>query len=92
MGMDSAITGIAGIGVIICAVAFVLGTVIVFRVRENVSRVVLADAAFYPMVGVFLTTALLRETSIRFDIALLAGLLGILSTVGLSRVLTKGRR
>ncbi|WP_448851747.1 MnhF protein [Corynebacterium sp. 335C] len=89
---ETAVQVISGIGIVICGLAFVLGAVIVFKVKENVSRAVLADAAFYPMVGVFLTTALLRETAIRFDIAMLAGLLGILSTVGLSRVLSKGRR
>ncbi len=89
---ETAVQVISGIGIVICGIAFIMGAVIVFLVKENVSRAVLADAAFYPMVGVFLTTALLRETAIRFDIAMLAGLLGILSTVGLSRVLSKGRR
>ncbi|MDO4609552.1 MnhF protein [Corynebacterium sp.] len=89
---ETAVQVISGIGIVICGIAFIMGAVIVFLVKENVSRAVLADAAFYPMVGVFLTTALLRETAIRFDIAMLAGLLGILSTVGLARVLSKGRR
>lgn len=80
------------IGVIICAVALLMGVILIFRVRGNVSRAVLADAAFYPMVGVFLCTALLGTTAITFDIAMLAGLLGILSTVGLARVISRGRR
>lgn len=89
---ETAVTIIAGIGVAVCATAFLLGVILVFRIRDNVSRTVLADAAFYPMVGVFLTTALLRDTAITFDIAMLAGLLGILSTVGLARVISRGRR
>ncbi|MDO5030789.1 MAG: MnhF protein [Corynebacterium sp.] len=86
------VTFIGGVGVALCAIALLLGVVLIFRVPGNVSRAVLADAAFYPMVGVFLTTALLRATAITFDIAMLAGLLGILSTVGLSRVISRGRR
>lgn len=86
------VTFIGGIGVTLCAIALLLGVVLIFRVPGNVSRAVLADAAFYPMVGVFLTAALLRATAITFDIAMLAGLLGILSTVGLSRVISRGRR
>lgn len=86
------VTFIGGIGVALCALALLLGVVLIFRVPGNVSRAVLADAAFYPMVGVFLTTALLRATAITFDIAMLAGLLGILSTVALSRVISRGRR
>ncbi|MEJ5918914.1 MULTISPECIES: monovalent cation/H+ antiporter complex subunit F [unclassified Corynebacterium] len=89
---ETAITVISGIGIGICALAFLLGVILIFRVRGNVSRAVLSDAAFYPMVGVFLTTALIRDTAITFDIAMLAGLLGILSTVGLSRVISRGRR
>ena len=89
---ETAVTIIASTGVVLCALAFFLGVILVFRLRDNISRTVVADAAFYPMVGVFLTTALLRETAITFDIAMLAGLLGILSTVGLSRVISRGRR
>lgn len=86
------VTFIGGLGVVLCAFALVLGVVLIFRVPGNVSRAVLADAAFYPMVGVFLSTALVRATAITFDIAMLAGLLGILSTVGLARVISRGRR
>ncbi len=88
----TAVQVISGIGIALCAVALLVGVVLIFRVKGNVSRAVLADAAFYPMVGVFLTTAMLRTTAITFDIAMLAGLLGILSTVGLARVISRGRR
>ncbi|WP_295624714.1 monovalent cation/H+ antiporter complex subunit F [uncultured Corynebacterium sp.] len=89
---ETAVTVIGGIGVALCSLAFLLVAVLVFRVKGNVSRAVMADVAFFSMVGVFLATALFRETAITFDIALLAGLLGILSTVGLSRVISRGRR
>ncbi|MBC6821927.1 MULTISPECIES: MnhF protein [Corynebacterium] len=88
----TAVQVISGIGIALCSVALLVGVVLIFRVKGNVSRAVLADAAFYPMVGVFLTTAMLRTTAITFDIAMLAGLLGILSTVGLARVISRGRR
>ncbi len=87
-----AVEWLAGIAIAMCSLALFLGVLVIFRVRDNVSRAVLADAALYPMVGVFLTTALLRSTSITFDIAMLAGLMGILSTVGLARVVSRGRR
>lgn len=88
----TAVQVISGIGIALCSVALLVGVVLIFRVKGNVSRAVLSDAAFYPMVGVFFTTAMLRTTAITFDIAMLAGLLGILSTVGLARVISRGRR
>ena len=88
----TAVQVISGIGIALCAVALLVGVVLIFRVKGNVSRAVLADAAFYPMVGVFLTTAMLRTTAIPCALAMLAGLLGILSTVGLARVISRGRR
>ncbi|OFN53757.1 MnhF protein [Corynebacterium sp. HMSC055G02] len=88
----TAVQVISGIGIALCSVALLVGVVLIFRVKGNVSRAVLSDTAFYPMVGVFLTTAMLRTTAITFDIAMLAGLLGILSTVGLARVISRGRR
>ncbi|MFD5868279.1 monovalent cation/H+ antiporter complex subunit F [Corynebacterium sp. NPDC060344] len=89
---DQVVHIVGGIGVALCSLAFLLVVIQVFRVKGNVSRAVMADVAFFSMVGVFLTTALFRETAITFDIAMLAGLLGILSTVGLSRVISRGRR
>ncbi|MBV7294463.1 MnhF protein [Corynebacterium sp. TAE3-ERU12] len=79
-------------GVVICSAAFIMAAAAASRARENVSRAVMADAVLFAMVGVFLTSALMRVTAVRFDIAMLAGLLGVLSTVGLARVLTRGRR
>ncbi|MFC3849332.1 monovalent cation/H+ antiporter complex subunit F [Corynebacterium hansenii] len=89
---ETLVHAVGGIGVALCSVAFLITVILVFRVKGNVSRAVMSDVAFFSMVGVFLTTALFRETAITFDIAMLAGLLGILSTVGLSRVISRGRR
>lgn len=89
---ETAVQVIATAGIVLCALALLLGVVLIFKVKGNVSRAVLADAAFYPMVGVFLTSSLIRSTAITFDIAMLAGLLGILSTIGLARVISRGRR
>lgn len=83
---------IATVGIVLCALALLLGVVLIFKVKGNVSRAVLADAAFYPMVGVFLTASLIHSSFITFDIAMLAGLLGILSTISLARVVSRGRR
>ncbi|MDK6923895.1 hypothetical protein QP271_25190, partial [Escherichia coli] len=63
----TAVQVISGIGIALCSVALLVGVVLIFRVKGNVSRAVLSDAAFYPMVGVFLTTAMLRTTAITFD-------------------------
>lgn len=89
---DSVVHVVGGIGVALCSLAFVLVVIQIFRVRGNVSRAVMSDVAFFSMLGVFLTTALFRHTAITFDIAMLGGLLGILSSVGLARVISRGRR
>lgn len=83
---------LAPIAIVIIVVAALLGTIQVARGPDDASRAVCGDLLFFCAIAVFLTTGVLRSTSVLFDVALLATLSGILATAALARMLTRGRR
>lgn len=88
----SLFTIIISICIVIAGISLLANLVLLISVQKDTSRAVLADMVFYTMAFVFLLWALLNPTSITYEVALLAGLLGLISTVSVGRILSKGRR
>ena len=80
------------VGIAAFALCIAVGLVIIVRTRSAAVRNVMSDLIFYGMVGVFLVWSVFADVSIVFEVAVLAALLGGLSTVSLARMLSKGRR
>lgn len=74
------------------ATAALLGLVQVMTAPNDASRAVVGDLIYFCAVGVFIMIALDYESVVIFDVASVAALLGILTTIALSRILTRGRR
>ena len=51
-----------------------------------------SDLLYFCAVGIVVMGAMATGSSITFDIAAIAAMIGILATVALSRILTRGRR
>lgn len=85
-------TVLAAIAVVIVVISATIGTVQVARGPDDASRAVCGDLLFFCAIAIFVTTGVLRSTSVLFDVALLAMLSGILATAALARMLTGGRR
>lgn len=79
----------------ICMFAFSLlsALVLILRTKDFLTRVVLSDMVFYSMIAIYLIWVLNNSTSIAFEIALLAAVLGgVLPTLSMARIISKGRR
>ncbi|AHI04060.1 monovalent cation/H+ antiporter complex subunit F [Corynebacterium falsenii] len=59
---------------------------------NDARRAVTADIVFMAMAGLFLCYTLLNRSSITYEVAMFAGLFGVLSTVAYARIITRGRR
>ena len=59
---------------------------------DPASRAVVGDLVFFSGVGIIVLIGLLNESAAAVDAALIAAVLGILATVALARILTRGRR
>ena len=59
---------------------------------DAASAAVVGDLIFFGGIGILLLLSVVRESAAVVDAALLAALLGILATVALARIITRGRR
>ncbi|MDQ3358251.1 MAG: monovalent cation/H+ antiporter complex subunit F [Actinomycetota bacterium] len=78
--------------VAILTLAAVLGIARVMTATDDATRAVVGDLVYFCAVGVMIMMLMATDSAVTFDVALIAALLGILSTIALSRILTRGRR
>ncbi|MCK7637354.1 cation:proton antiporter [Corynebacterium pygosceleis] len=88
----SALTVVVAVSVVMMTLALLASLALLLKNGEDTTRAVLADKVFYTMIAIFVTWTFINPTSISYEIPLLAGLLGLLTTVSLARILSKGRR
>lgn len=87
-----AVTTIAWICMITLGVAILLGLVRIATAEDAASRAIVGDLVFFSGIGIMMCLSVLDESSVAMDAAALASILGILATVALARILTRGRR
>ncbi|MYM19139.1 transporter [Brevibacterium sp. 5221] len=78
--------------ILLLAAAIVLGIVRAVTAKDSGSRAVVGDLVYFSAIGILTLIAMLGGLSIMLDVIFLSSLLGILSTVALSRILTRGHR
>ena len=89
----SAFEIVTAIGIGMIAISIVASMILILRTKDFITRAVISDMIFYSMIAIYLIWSLNNETSIAYEIAFLAALLGgVLPTMSMSRIVTKGRR
>ncbi len=78
------------IGILILSA--LLGIVRLVTATDEATAAAVSDLIYFCAVGTFIMLASLLDSSVVFDVASISALLGILATVALSRILTRGRR
>lgn len=74
------------------ALAVLLGLVRIMTAKDGATRAVVGDLVFFACVGVLVIQGMLHDSAVSVDAALIASILGILATIALARILTRGRR
>jgi multicomponent Na+:H+ antiporter subunit F len=80
------------IAVAILGVSILLGLIRIITATDGASRAIVGDLVFFCAIGVLLLVSVKVESAAIIDAAMLAALLGILATIALSRILTRGHR
>jgi multisubunit Na+/H+ antiporter MnhF subunit len=80
------------IAVVILGAAVLLGLLRIATATDGASRAVVGDLVFFSGIGVLMLFSIVLESAAIRDVAMLAALLGILATIALSRILTRGQR
>lgn len=83
---------ICAVGVVLLAAAVFSGLRLLFHADDPASRAVVGDLVFFSAVGILVMIAMMSDSAIVLDAVLLASLVGILSTIALARIITRGRR
>lgn len=79
--------------VIVIAVCLMAGLIGLILVKDELSRAVMSDLIFYSMVVIFLVWSLWTDTMIGYEIAILAALVcGVIPTISMARIISRGRR
>ncbi len=67
--------------------------VLIIRTKNEFIRAVVSDMVFYSMVSFYLLWTIGNDTQISYEIVLLAALVGgVLPTMSIARIISKGRR
>ncbi len=76
------------IGASVCA-----ALVLALRSRDELTRTVMSDMVFYGMLCMYISWSMPNHASIVYDIAMLAAIAaGVLPTLSMARIISKGRR
>ncbi|WP_165242498.1 cation:proton antiporter [Corynebacterium lizhenjunii] len=76
------------IGAAVCA-----SLLLALRTRDELTRAVVADKVFYGMVAIYLLWSMVNHAPLAYDIVLLAAVVaGVLPTLSMARIISKGRR
>ena len=76
----------------ILGAAILLGLIRIATATDGASRAVVGDLVFFSAIGVLLVLSMMIDSAAILDAAMLASLLGILATIALARILTRGQR
>lgn len=85
-------TVIAAVTMAIMGLAILLGLLRIRLATDAGSRAVVGDLVFFAGIGLMMGLSVLDESSVIFDAAVLASMLGVLTTVALARIITRGQR
>jgi multicomponent Na+:H+ antiporter subunit F len=83
---------VAGICAVILALAIIIGLVRVLTARDQGSRAVVSDLIYFSAVAIVTMLGITVSSSVVLDVVFLASMIGILATIALSRILTRGHR
>ncbi|RAV33825.1 monovalent cation/H+ antiporter complex subunit F [Corynebacterium heidelbergense] len=88
-GLLSAAASIAAVVIVVALLMLMWRTV---STHNDARRAVCSDMIFMTVAALFLLHSLFFRSAITFEVALIAGLLGPLSTIAYARIITRGRR
>ena len=63
-----------------------------YTAEDSATITIVADLVFFASVGILVVQGMLLGSAVSVDLALIAAILGIVATLALARILTRGKR
>ncbi len=74
------------------ALSVLAGLYRAYSARDAATRTIVADLVFFACVGILIVHGMLFRSAVSVDLSMIAAILGIVATLALARILTRGRR
>nr|WP_040356724.1 cation:proton antiporter [Corynebacterium capitovis] len=79
--------------IVVITLSLLIGLAALILTKDELSRAVMADLVFYGMVSIYFIWTLTHDSSIGYEVAVLAGLVcGAIPTMSMARIISRGRR
>lgn len=85
-------TIVVSICIVILATAVIVGLIRVLTAKDLGSRAIVSDLMYFSAIGILTMFGIIVSSSIVLDAVFLSSMVGILATIALSRILTRGLR
>ena len=76
----------------VLGLGIILGLVRVLTATDGASRAVVGDLVYFSSIGILVLLGMLVGSAVVVDAAMIASVLGIVATIALARILTRGER
>ncbi|NCD17246.1 MAG: transporter [Actinobacteria bacterium] len=80
------------IAIAILSAGILLGLYRIVTATDGASRAVVGDLVYFSAIGIMVLLGMLVRSAVVVDAALIASVLGIVATIALARILTRGER
>ncbi|WP_226344229.1 monovalent cation/H+ antiporter complex subunit F [Agilicoccus flavus] len=80
------------IGVAVLAVSVAVGFARIATAEDSGSRAVVGDLIYFSTIGILVLIGMVKRSAVIADLVMIGSILGVLATIALSRILTRGRR
>lgn len=90
--MSPLLTILLAVSTMIVVASMVVAAVRAVRGPGDANRAVMADLSYFCAVALFVLFVIRQGSAVALDVVMLGSLIGILSTVALARLLSRGQR
>lgn len=90
--MSPLLTALLAVSTVIVAASMLVAAFRAFRGPGDATRAVMADLTYFCAVALFVMFVIRSGSAVALDVVMLGSLIGVLSTVALARLLSRGRR
>ena len=90
--MSSLLTVLLAVSTVIVVASMVVAAVRAVRGPGDANRAVMADLSYFCAVALFVLFVIRQGSAVALDVVMLGSLIGVLSTVALARLLSRGLR
>lgn len=90
--MSPLLTGLLGMATVIVAASMLVAAYRAIRGPGDPTRAVMADLTYFCALALFVMFVIHQDSAVALDVVMLGSLIGVLSTVALARLISRGRR